>query len=78
MLLLTRYRLSQEDENVCAEQTGINLAQPLGGHSRTKQNQRELEHMRDIANGFAQLTAIIILLISLAVSTAAFSQWINP
>jgi hypothetical protein len=34
--------------------------------------------MRDIANGFAQLTAIIILLISLAVSTAAFSQWINP
>jgi hypothetical protein len=34
--------------------------------------------MKDLANGFAQLTAIILLLISLAVSTAAVSQWINP
>jgi hypothetical protein len=38
----------------------------------------ELEAMKDIASGFAQLTAIILILISLAVSTAAFSQWINP
>jgi hypothetical protein len=34
--------------------------------------------MKDLASGFVQMTAIIILLISLAVSTAAFSQWINP
>jgi hypothetical protein len=34
--------------------------------------------MKDLANGFAQLAFIIILLISLAVSTAAFSQWVSP
>jgi hypothetical protein len=78
VLLLTGRWLSQERKDEFTKQTGINLAQHLGGDSSTKQNQRELEHMRDIANGFAQLTAIIILLISLAVSTAAFSQWINP
>jgi hypothetical protein len=36
------------------------------------------QHMKELASGFAQLTAIVILLISLAVSTAAFSQWVSP
>lgn len=30
--------------------------------------------MKQVANGFAQLAAIIMILITLAVSTAAFSQ----
>jgi hypothetical protein len=34
--------------------------------------------MKDLASSFAQLTGIIILLISLAVSTAALSQWVSP
>lgn len=34
--------------------------------------------MKDIASGFAQFAAILILLITLAVSTAAFSQWVSP
>lgn len=33
--------------------------------------------MREIANTFAQLAAIIMILITLAISTAAFSQWIS-
>jgi hypothetical protein len=31
--------------------------------------------MRELANSFAQLAAIIMLLVTLAVSTAAVSQW---
>jgi hypothetical protein len=31
--------------------------------------------MKELANSFAQLAAIIMLLITLAVSTAAVSQW---
>jgi hypothetical protein len=31
--------------------------------------------MREFANSFAQLAAIIMLLVTLAVSTAAISQW---
>ncbi len=31
--------------------------------------------MKELANSFAQLAAIIMLLITLAVSTAAISQW---
>jgi hypothetical protein len=31
--------------------------------------------MKELANGFAQLAAIIMILITLAVSTAAISQW---
>jgi hypothetical protein len=34
--------------------------------------------MKDLASGFAQLLCIIMLLISLAVSTAALSQWVSP
>ena len=34
--------------------------------------------MKELANGFAQLAAIIVLLLTLAVSTAAFSQWVSP
>ncbi len=33
--------------------------------------------MKQLANSFAQLTAIIMLMIMLAVSTAAISQWAN-
>ncbi len=33
--------------------------------------------MRELANTFAQLAAIIMILITLAISTAAFSQWIS-
>jgi hypothetical protein len=33
--------------------------------------------MKELANGFAQLAAIIMILITLAVSTAAISQWAN-
>lgn len=31
--------------------------------------------MRELANSFVQLTAIILFMITLAVSTAAFAQW---
>ena len=31
--------------------------------------------MRELANGLAQLAAIIMILITIAVSTAALSQW---
>ncbi len=31
--------------------------------------------MKELANNFAQLAAIIMILITLAVSTAAISQW---
>ena len=31
--------------------------------------------MKEVANGFAQLAAIIMILVTLAVSTAALSQW---
>jgi hypothetical protein len=31
--------------------------------------------MKELANGLAQLAAIIMILITLAVSTAAVSQW---
>jgi hypothetical protein len=31
--------------------------------------------MKELANSFAQLAAIIMVLITLAVSTAALSQW---
>ena len=31
--------------------------------------------MKELANGLAQLVAIIMILITLAVSTAAVSQW---
>lgn len=31
--------------------------------------------MKELVNGFAQLAAIIMILITLAVSTAAISQW---
>lgn len=34
--------------------------------------------MKLLASSFAQLAAIIIMLITLAVSTAAFSQWLSP
>ena len=33
--------------------------------------------MRELANGLAQLAAIIMILITLAVSTAAVSQWVS-
>ena len=33
--------------------------------------------MKELANGVAQLAAIIMILITLAVSTAAVSQWAN-
>jgi cell division protein FtsX len=33
--------------------------------------------MKELANGFAQLAAIIMILITLAISTAAVSQWAN-
>ena len=33
--------------------------------------------MKELANGLAQLAAIIMILITLAVSTAAISQWAN-
>ncbi len=33
--------------------------------------------MRELASGLAQLAAIIMVLITLAVSTAAVSQWVN-
>lgn len=31
--------------------------------------------MKELVNGFAELAAIIMILITLAVSTAAISQW---
>jgi hypothetical protein len=31
--------------------------------------------MKELANGFAELAAIIMILITLAVSTAVISQW---
>jgi hypothetical protein len=31
--------------------------------------------MRELANSFAQLAAIIMILVTLAISTAAISQW---
>ncbi|HEX8845644.1 MAG TPA: hypothetical protein VF791_13410 [Pyrinomonadaceae bacterium] len=31
--------------------------------------------MKELANGLAQLAAIIMILVTLAVSTAAISQW---
>ncbi|HEV2913649.1 MAG TPA: hypothetical protein VGX92_10240 [Pyrinomonadaceae bacterium] len=31
--------------------------------------------MKELANSFAQLAAIIMILVTLAVSTAAISQW---
>jgi hypothetical protein len=34
--------------------------------------------MRELANSFAQLAAIIMILITLAVSSAALSQWVSP
>jgi hypothetical protein len=33
--------------------------------------------MKELANGLAQLAAIIMILITLAISTAAVSQWAN-
>jgi hypothetical protein len=35
----------------------------------------EGQGMKELANSFAQLAAIIMILITLAVSTAAISQW---
>jgi hypothetical protein len=35
----------------------------------------EGQDMKELANSFAQLAAIIMILITLAVSTAAISQW---
>ena len=34
--------------------------------------------MKELANSFAQLAAIIMILVTLAVSTAAISQWGGP
>jgi hypothetical protein len=34
-------------------------------------------NMKELANSFAQLAAIIMILVTLAVSTAAISQWAN-
>lgn len=31
--------------------------------------------MKELAYGFAQLAAIIVIMVTLAVSTAAFAQW---
>ncbi len=33
--------------------------------------------MKELANGLAQLAAIIMILITIAVSTAAVSQWVS-
>lgn len=33
--------------------------------------------MKELVNGFAQLAAIVMILVTLAVSTAAVSQWAN-
>lgn len=33
--------------------------------------------MKELANGIAQLAAIIMILITLAISTAAVSQWVS-
>lgn len=33
--------------------------------------------MKELANSFAQLAAIIMILVTLAVSTAAISQWVS-
>ena len=34
--------------------------------------------MREMVNGFAQLAAIVMILITLALSTAAVAQWAGP
>jgi len=34
--------------------------------------------MKELVNSFAQLAAIIMILVTLAVSTAAISQWGGP
>jgi hypothetical protein len=34
-----------------------------------------MKTMKELANSFAQLAAIIMILVTLAVSTAALSQW---
>jgi hypothetical protein len=52
---------------------GMDVAQHLFEIGERKVFRREAE-MKEVANGFAQLAAIIMILITLAVSTAAISQ----
>jgi uncharacterized membrane protein len=57
--------------------TGINIAKPEAGEALTQQDSDNWEYkaMKELANTFAQLAAIIMILVTLAVSTAALSQW---
>jgi hypothetical protein len=52
---------------------GINIAQPLYGSRQT--TEWRTVGMKEVGNSIAQLFAIIMILITLAVSTAAVSQW---
>jgi len=63
--------LSLESFSVLA---GINIAQRVGNGYEAN-GFGEGQGMKELANSFAQLAAIIMILITLAVSTAAISQW---
>lgn len=45
------------------------------GANRKLLSRGNTDDMREMANGFAQLAAIVMILITLALSTAAVAQW---
>jgi hypothetical protein len=56
-----------------SSRAGINIAQTFPVNDKTSSDTGG--KMKELANSLAQLAAIIMLLITLAVSTAAVSQW---
>jgi hypothetical protein len=61
---------------LCLIPSGINIAQTGAGNNRDGMIQGR-GIMKELGNSIAQLAAIIMILITLAVSTAAVSQWAN-
>jgi hypothetical protein len=55
---------------------GINIAQTIANNVQDDVSSRGgVEKMKELGNSLAQLAAIIMILITLAISTAAVSQW---
>jgi hypothetical protein len=56
-----------------SSRVGINIAQTIANNESSSDLGRG--KMKELANSLAQLAAIIMILITLAISTAAVSQW---
>jgi hypothetical protein len=54
------------------------LAQTLLNSDDERFHKRGVSGMKELGNNFAKLAAIIMFMITLAISTAALSQWANP